>query len=124
MNYSTICSATTGRISTIPGSFVRKAYKDGVAMQQARSYDPYKMGIVDGSDSHDTAVPYRQADFFGAHGLNDGNIKERIAGHVWQDLDMRLENPAGLTGVYREEHPRSLLEAMRRKETFWTNSET
>ena len=53
-----------GQIPTIPGSFVRQAYKDGVAMQQARSYNPYKMGIVAGSDSHDTGVPYRQANFY------------------------------------------------------------
>ena len=111
-----------GQIPTIPGSFVRQAYKDGVAMQQARSYNPYKMGIVGGCDSHDTAVPYRQANFFGAHGLNDGNIKERMAGHVFAGLDVRLENPAGLTGIWAEENTRaSLFEAMQRKETFATS---
>ena len=111
-----------GQIPTIPGSFVRQAYKDGVAMQQARSYNPYKMGMVGGSDSHDTAVPYRQANFFGAHGLNDGNIKERMAGHVFAGLDVRLENPAGLTGIWAEENTRaSLFEAMQRKETFATS---
>ncbi len=111
-----------GQIPTIPGSFVRQAYKDGVAMQQARSYNPYKMGIVAGSDSHDTGVPYRQANFFGAHGLNDGDIKERMAGHVFAGLDVRLENPAGVSGVWAEENTRaSLFEAMQRKETFATS---
>ena len=30
---------------------------DSVAMQQARGYNPYKFGIVGGSDSHNTGVP-------------------------------------------------------------------
>lgn len=111
-----------GRIPTIPGSFVRQALKDGIALQESRGFNPYKTGVVGGSDSHDTAVPYRQSNFFGAHGVNDGNIKERMAGHVFAGLDVRLENPAGLTGLWAEENTRaSLFEAMQRKETFATS---
>ena len=41
-----------------------------------------------------------------------------MAGHVFAGLDERLENPAGLTGVWAEENTRaSLFEAMQRKET-------
>ncbi|MGE3875228.1 MAG: DUF3604 domain-containing protein [Parvibaculaceae bacterium] len=111
-----------GRFPTIPGSYIRQAYKDGLAMQDARGYNPYKMGVVGGSDSHDTGVPYRQENFFGAHGLNDGDIKQRMAGHVFAGLDVRLENPAGLTGIWAEENTRaSLFDAMQRKETFGTS---
>jgi hypothetical protein len=111
-----------GRTPAIPGSFVRQALKDGIAMQATRGYNPYKTGVVGGSDSHNTGVPYRQDNFFGGHALNDGNIKERMAGHVFAGLDVRLENPAGLTGVWAEENTRaSLFEAMQRKETFATS---
>jgi hypothetical protein len=111
-----------GRIPTIPGSFVRQGLKDGIAMQDARGYNPYKTGIVGGSDSHDTGVPYRQDNFYGAHGLNDGNIKERMSGHLFAGLDVRLENPAGLTGIWAEENTRaSLFDGMWRKETFGTS---
>src|SRR5262245_55642222 len=111
-----------GRTPAIPGSFVRQALKDGITMQATRGYNPYKTGVVGGSDSHNTGVPYRQDNFFGGHALNDGNIKERMAGHVFAGLDVRLENPAGLTGVWAEENTRaSLFEAMQRKETFATS---
>jgi hypothetical protein len=111
-----------GRIPHVPGSYVRQAYKDGIAMQAAKGFNPYKFGIVGGSDSHDTGVPYRQDNFYGGHGLNDGDIKQRMAGHVFTGLDVRLENPAGLSGVWAEENTReSLFEAMRRKETFATS---
>jgi Protein of unknown function (DUF3604) len=91
-------------------------------MQQARGYNPYKFGIVGGSDSHNTGVPYRQDNFFGGHGLNDGDMRQRMAGHVFAGLDARLENPAGLTAVWAEENTRaSLFEAMQRKETYGTS---
>ena len=108
-----------GRIDHQHGSYIREALRNGLGMQQARGYNPYKFGIVGGSDSHNTGVPYRQDNFFGGHALNDGDMKERMAGHVFAGLDVRLENPAGLTGVWAEENTRaSLFEAMQRKETY------
>ena len=41
-------------------------------MQDAQGFNPYKTGFVGGSDSHNTAVPYRQDNFFGGHGPHDG----------------------------------------------------
>jgi hypothetical protein len=111
-----------GRIPTVQGSYVRQALKDGIAMQDASGYNPYKTGFVGGSDSHNTGVPYRQANFFGGHGMADGGLKERMAGHIFAGLDTRYENPAGLTGVWAEENTRaSLFDAMERKETFGTS---
>jgi hypothetical protein len=111
-----------GQFVTLGGSYVRQALKDGVAMQQARGYNPYKTGVVGGSDSHNTAVPYRQENFFGGHARLDGTVKERMAGHNFAGLDTRFENPAGLTGLWAEENTReSLFEAMKRKETFATS---
>jgi hypothetical protein len=111
-----------GRIPTIPGSYVRDGLKSGLAMQDANGWNPYKTGIVGGSDSHNSAAPYRQQNFFGAHVLNDGGLKERMSGHYFAGMDVRLENPAGLTGIWAEENTRaSLFEGMQRKETFGTS---
>ncbi|WP_245439733.1 DUF3604 domain-containing protein [Microvirga aerophila] len=110
-----------GRIPHIPGSYIRQAYKDGLSMQGARGYNPYKFGLVGGSDSHNTGVPYRQDNFFGGHAKNDGTAQVRL-GNVFAGLDTKFENPAGLTGIWAEENTRaSLFEAMQRKETFATS---
>ncbi len=112
--------ATGGRIDRIAGSYARQAYKDGVAMQDTRGYNPYKFGMAGGSDSHNTGSPYRQDNFYGGHGQIDGTLDRRMAGVLaFGTIDVRLENPGGLTGVWAEENTRaSLFDAMYRKETF------
>jgi Protein of unknown function (DUF3604) len=120
--YQTILGqpANVGRIDHITGSFARQALKDGIAMQDVRGYNPYKLGMAGGSDSHNTGSPYRQDNFFGLHGDADGSVDRRFAGVlVGGTMDVRLENPGGLTGVWAEENTRaSLWDAMYRKETF------
>jgi hypothetical protein len=108
-----------GRIDHIVGSFARQALKDGLVMQDTKGYNPYKFGMMGGSDSHNTGVPYRQENFYGGHASLDGTIETRMAGHLFAGLDVRLENPAGVSGVWAEENTRaSLFDAMQRKETF------
>ena len=112
--------ANVGRIDHITGSFARQAYKDGIALQDNRGFNPYKFGMAGGSDSHNTGSPYRQDNFFGLHADADGSIERRFAGVlIGGTMDVRLENPGGLTGVWAEENTRaSLFDAMYRKETF------
>jgi hypothetical protein len=109
-----------GRIDHITGSFARQALKDGIAMQDVRGYNPYKLGFGAAADSHNTGTPYRHDNFFGAHGEIDGTVERRLAGvMIGKSIDSRLVNPAGLTGVWAEENTRaSLFDAMYRKETF------
>ncbi len=109
-----------GRIDHIQGSFARQAYKDGIAMQDVRGYNPYKFGMAGGSDSHNTGSPYRQDNFYGGHAQIDGTVDRRFAGVLaFGTLDVRYENPGGLTGVWAEENTReSIFGAMYRKETF------
>jgi Protein of unknown function (DUF3604) len=111
-----------GRIPHIVGSYARQALKDGLTMQDTRGYNPYKFGILAGSDSHNTGVPYRQTNFSGGHGINDATIETRMSGHLFVGMDVRKENPAGLSGIWAEENTRaSLWDAMYRKETFGTS---
>ena len=109
-----------GRIDHIQGSFGRQALKDGITMQDVRGYNPYKFGMAGGSDSHNTGSPYRQDNFYGGHAQIDGTPDRRLAGVLaFGTLDVRYENPGGLTGVWAEENTRSsLFDAMYRKETF------
>ena len=111
---------TVGRVDHIQGSFARQALKDGITMQDVRGYNPYKFGMAGGSDSHNTGSPYRQDNFYGGHAQIDGTVDRRMAGVMaFGTIDVRLENPGGLTGVWAEENTRaSLWDAMYRKETF------
>lgn len=112
--------ANVGRIDHITGSYGRQALKDGITMQDVRGYNPYKFGMAGGSDSHNSASPYRQDNFFGLHADADGTVERRFAGVlIGGTMDVRLENPGGLTGVWAEENTRaSIWDAMYRKETF------
>ena len=112
--------ANVGRVDHITGSFARQALKDGIAMQDIRGYNPYKFGMAGGSDSHNTGSPYRQDNFYGLHAEADGTVERRFAGVlIGGTMDVRLENPGGLTGVWAEENTRaSIWDAMYRKETF------
>jgi hypothetical protein len=89
-------------------------------MQDVRGYNPYKFGMAGGSDSHNTGSPYRQDNFYGGHAQIDGTVDHRMAGVMaFGTIDVRLENPGGLTGVWAEENTRaSIWDAMYRKETF------
>jgi hypothetical protein len=109
-----------GRIDRITGSYARQALKDGIAMQDVLGYNPYKLGFGAAADTHNSAAPYRHDNFFGGHGELDGTLERRMAGvMLGKTIDSRLENPAGLTGVWAEENTRaSIWDAMYRKETF------
>jgi hypothetical protein len=109
-----------GRVPHVVGSYARQALKDGLALEGSRGFNPYKFGFGAASDSHNTAVPYRQDNFFGGHSFTDGTIEVRMSGNIVGGFfDARIEGTSGLTGVWAEENTRaSLFEAMQRKETF------
>ncbi len=104
------------------GSYVRQAYKDGIAMGAARGFNPYKFGVVSGSDSHVTVVPYVQQDFQGVHGLADDTIEERLDGNAELGLNSLWVTPAGLSAVWAGANTREeLFAGMKRKETYSTS---
>ncbi len=104
------------------GSYVRQAYRDGVAMEQARGYNPFKFGLVSGSDSHVTVVPYRQDNFQGVHGTVDDTIEKRVDGAAVLGLNSLWVTPAGLSAVWAEENTREAIFAgLKRKETYSTS---
>ena len=110
------------RAPKIHGSYIREAYQNGLAMQDARGYNPYKFGVVGASDSHDTAAAYSQSNYFGGHGLLDATPQARLSGKEKAGAMMDLLSVSGLGGVWAEENTReSIFAAMQRKETFGTS---
>ena len=59
------------RTPRLHGSYIREAWQNGLAMDESRGANPYKMGVVGASDSHNTASGYSQANYFGGHGALD-----------------------------------------------------
>jgi hypothetical protein len=108
-----------GRTPQLVGSFARQALKDGLAMQGSLGFNPYKFGFGAAADSHNTAVAYRQDNWFGAHASTDATPQIRMSGAIGAGMDPRVLGTAGLTGVWAEENTRAaIFEAMQRKETF------
>ncbi len=104
------------------GSYVRQAYKDGIALEGARGFNPYKFGVLSGSDSHVSVVPYRQENFFGVHGTVDDTIEKRVDGATVLGLNSLWVTPAGLSCVWAEENTReAIFAAMKRKEAYSTS---
>jgi hypothetical protein len=108
--------------SRVNGSYIRQAYQNGLAMQQTRGYNPYKMGVVGASDSHNTVVSYTASNFFGQHGGLDASPQERLADKVEAGMAVLKTSTSGLSGVWAEENTReSIFNAMQRRETFGTS---
>lgn len=109
-----------GRVPHMVGSYARQALKDGLALEDTKGFNPFKFGFGAAADSHNTAVPYRQGNYFGGHTFSDGTPEARMAGTIVAGMfDARTESTAGLTGVWAEENTReALFAAMQRKETF------
>ena len=103
------------------GSYIRQAYKDGLAMQNQLGANPYRFGVVSGSDNHNNSVPYRQENYFGVHGTVDDTPQERMNGGEL-GLNNLWPSPAGLTAVWAEENTReAIFAALKRKETYSTS---
>src|SRR5262245_40965377 len=108
--------------SRVNGSYIRQAYQNGLAMQQSRGYNPYKMGVVGASDSHNTVISYTASTFFGQHGALDASPAIRMKANVDSGMATLETGTSGLGGVWAEENTReSIFAAMQRKETFGTS---
>jgi hypothetical protein len=121
-------------ITKFAGGYVRDALKLGLEIQRAVGVNPYKLGFVGGSDSHNAAGSYEENNYFSKVGVLDGAPEQR--GSVpppeyksWAQYEAAGKTPplvstwgtAGLTGIWAEENTRdSLFAALRRKETFGT----
>ncbi|MGE0621918.1 MAG: DUF3604 domain-containing protein [Pseudomonadales bacterium] len=104
------------------GSYVRHAYRDGLTLQGISGFNPYKFGLVAGSDSHNAATGYRQDNWFGMHGSMDGTPEMRLSAVKQMNLDNRQLSPPGLSAVWAEENSRdAIFDALKRRETYATS---
>ncbi len=96
-------------------NMVRNALKDGLALQARGKINPFKMGFIGSTDTHN-AIPGAtvEDDYVGHLGRRDSGVRN-IQDH-FQD------NPGGLAVVWAEENSRdAIFAAMRRRETYATS---
>lgn len=102
--------------------FVRNVLKEGLAEEERLGENPYRLGIVAATDSHNGTAGYtKEHDFHGHVGDVDNTAPKRLApGNLTHDTI--INNPGGLTGVWAEERSRdAIFLAMRNREVFATS---
>ena len=102
--------------------FVRNIFKAGLAEQTRLGVNPFRMGIVGSTDTHNSIAGQVDEDDFPGHvGTVDDTAVERLgAGNATHDA--LLNNPGGLAVVWAEERSReAIFAALRRGETYATS---
>ncbi len=95
---------------------MRQSLEDGLAFEQSLGANPFRMGFVGSTDTHDgTAGNVSERDWIGAQGRNDGSTETLIGDHL-------RTNPGGLAVAWAEENSRdAIFSAFRRRETYATS---
>ena len=128
---------TSVPITRFAGGYVRQALRDGIIYREKLGVNPFKLGFIGSSDTHNGAPgSVEEPNYFSKSGLPDGEPIRRGSvppggTKVWpaDTPDNRnAERPyqawgaSGLAGVWAEENSReSIFAALRRKETFATS---
>jgi hypothetical protein len=132
-----------GLKGTPPGSYVRDAFGRGLVIQGRTGVNPYKYGVVGGTDIHNgLSTSDENASAGGQFGIDPatmlprGELAKRALGLEEQGAstgplasalarrrtDILERASGGLTGVWAEENTRaSIFAALKRKETFATS---
>jgi len=102
-----------------PGSYVRNALKEGIAQQARIGVNPYKLGLIAGTDTH-VGTPGAVDERRHVNHAGRGEIvRERPPAGLQDDVEY---NPGGLAGVWAEENSRdAIFAALYRREAFGTS---
>jgi hypothetical protein len=102
--------------------FVRYVLTEGLREEQRLGVNPYKLGIIASTDTHNgTPGLVEELDFAGHVGIEDDTPEKQLA-PIELTPGGILNSPGGLAGVWAEENSRdAIFEALRRRETFGTS---
>lgn len=111
----------------LPGSFAREGLKRGLALAEEKGFNPYKLGFVGSTDTHNsTPGDTEENDYQGAVGLLDDTAEKRHNKDKprFSGLNRTALNysPGGLAAVWAKENTReALFDAMKRREVYATS---
>lgn len=103
--------------------FVREGLKRGLASTQSLGVNPFKYGVIGGTDNHN-GLPAAVAEdsFIGTHGAADGTVDRRRNANIAGWIDARDLSVGSLAAVWATENTRAAIwDAMKRRETFATS---
>jgi hypothetical protein len=122
------CGDRTGGLGAVDAGcisrndFLRGALLTGLKEQDRLGVNPYQLGFIGSTDTHNAIPGFTgESSFVGHQGANDAAVAALLGEEG--SLDDRLTySPGGLAAIWAEENTRaSLFDALRRRETFATS---
>ncbi len=107
------------------GSYARQALLDGLSLQGQGIGNPFKMGFIGDSDTHNAAASNEEFNYTGKFAF-ENDPRHRLLGIEGapeaQKKQIREFSSGGLAGVWASENTReAIFDAMMRRETFGTS---
>ncbi|MFO0654902.1 MAG: DUF3604 domain-containing protein [Polyangia bacterium] len=113
-------TARTGCVSR--RDFVRYALLDGLSEQLRIGVNPFPLGFIGSTDTHNGSPGNAEESGFVGHRGTDDDTPEKQLGGGGITIGGMEFSPGGLVGVWAEENSRpALFDALRRRETFGTS---
>lgn len=125
------------KVTKFDGGYVRKALEDGILMREQKGFNPFKMGFIGSSDTHNAAPgSVEEPNFFSKVGRRDATPAMRgsvppdgkktwdgvVVDPIAAVARFQTWGASGLAGVWAEENSReAIYSALRRRETFATS---
>lgn len=105
------------------GDMARGALKVGLQEMLRTGANPFQMGFIASTDTHNTtAGEVREEGWPGHTGDSDDEPEEALEPPVGITISVRTSSPGGLAVVWAEENSRpAIFDAMRRRETYGTS---
>ena len=107
-----------------PNNYVRNALKQGLELEHEIGVNPYKLGFIGSTDTHNgTPGGTDESNYQGHHGFEDGTPARRALKPAIKEFSAsREKGSGGLAGVWAEQNTRAaIFAALQRRETFATS---